>query len=120
VKAKEYTPKKRTVKAKAPGPWEIGLLSNCSDGFPDSLAVLPAGSVASGLRGLAICLVSAASTATEEDEANARLIAAAPDLLDCVRRIRDMVATDGRLVGWASSDLDYLNSVLAKAEGRSL
>ena len=54
---------------------------------------------------------------TTEDEANARLIVAAPDLLATVRCIRDAIANcgDQPICAWAGA----LNAVIAKAEGGS-
>ncbi len=66
-------------------------------------------------RNLSVGLLNARD---DEGTANARLIAAAPELLDCLKKLRDRVRDNGRLVGWNSSDLDYIESVIAKAEGR--
>jgi hypothetical protein len=47
----------------------------------------------------------------EEDEANSRLIAAAPDMLDALRRLTHPMASD--------EDLTHALAVIAKAEGRA-
>lgn len=46
----------------------------------------------------------------EEAEANARLIAAAPEMLDALRRLTHPMASD--------EDLSHALAVIAKAEGR--
>ena len=47
---------------------------------------------------------------TEEAKANARLISAAPDMLDALRRLTHPMASD--------EDLSNALAVIAKAEGR--
>jgi hypothetical protein len=49
-----------------------------------------------------------------KDEANARLIAAAPDLLEALKVARHMIVEDGTPIGWSVSRLD---EVIAKATG---
>lgn len=49
-----------------------------------------------------------------QEEANARLIAAAPDLLAACRRLRSVINDHVSL-----ADVDALDSAIAKAEGRS-
>lgn len=52
--------------------------------------------------------------AESEQHANARLIAAAPDLLAACRRLRSVINDHVSL-----ADVDALDSAIAKAEGRS-
>lgn len=57
----------------------------------------------------------------DEQEANAHLIAAAPDLYRAARNALDKVFNDGKREGWAEiqiSALDELRAALAKAEGK--
>jgi hypothetical protein len=59
----------------------------------------------------------------EEQVANARLIAAAPDLYDACRLAIDSMqeALDGNNPGWMDNmraDLDFIEKQVAKAEGR--
>jgi hypothetical protein len=50
----------------------------------------------------------------DENEANARLIAAAPDLLESLKVARHMIVEDGTPIGWSVSRID---EVIAKAMG---
>jgi hypothetical protein len=62
----------------------------------------------------------------EESEANARLIAAAPELLEALQKAREYVAkVNGSIVGAighdntiVKPDLDLIDAAIAKAEGR--
>ena len=51
---------------------------------------------------------------TDPSLANARLIAAAPDLLEALKVARHMIVEDGTPIGWSVSRLD---EVIAKATG---
>lgn len=68
----------------AQAPWTIGLAKHS-----DSLAVFPS-TTPLGTFGEAVCLISKISDLTEMDEVNAKLIAAAPDLLDILLRLRNL------------------------------
>jgi hypothetical protein len=48
-------------------------------------------------------------------KSNARLIAAAPDLLEALKVARHMIVEDGTPIGWSVSRLD---EVIAKATGQ--
>lgn len=60
---------------------------------PRSLAVWPDG-VQIGEVAEPICLISPTDRTTEQDEANARLIAAAPELLEAAKNLRDRAVLD--------------------------
>lgn len=75
----------RDVADPTPGPWKLSALKNCSNGYPDSLAVVP--ETTGERRGPAICLLSPLDSVTMNDEANARLIAAAPELLNILKDV---------------------------------
>lgn len=56
---------------------------------------------------------------TEEARANARLIAAAPDLLEALKALRDAVEASKKMNGREYIDLGIqVNAAIAKAEGR--
>jgi hypothetical protein len=78
-----------------PGPWK-------TNGDPYV-------STADGRRSIAFC---DSHQQAHEDRANARLIAAAPDLLDALLRVLRDVASDG-LDGWE----DQARAAIAKATG---
>ena len=63
----------------------------------------------------------AAPTATLEDAANARLIAAAPDLLETLREVcaqHDAILAElGKPFGWGLIVTDRARAAIAKAEG---
>ena len=61
----------------------------------------------------------AADPASLENSANARLIAAAPDLLEFVKNLRDLMYDDYRDEVWAEVRGDYCGELIAKAEGES-
>lgn len=65
----------------APGPWKAGFYKK--DGVLERLAVWPE-TMADGEKGPTICLLAPISNLTVTDEANARLIAAAPELLEAL------------------------------------
>jgi hypothetical protein len=82
-----------------PGPWVMGEANNCGGSYPRSLAVFPKTEADAG-NGRLICLVSSLENVNEEDEANAMLIAAAPELLaSCRAMIEAMEYDGGRAVG---------------------
>ena len=65
-------------------------------------------------------------TRIRENEANARLIAASPDLLDCLRTVRDYVtdrladvkaAGGASMIEMVSEDLARIDAAIAKATG---
>lgn len=53
----------------------------------------------------------------EEFEANARLIAAAPDLLAACKQVKKYL--DGMGLDWLGNDDDPLESAIAKADGKN-
>jgi len=94
-----------------PGPWSVGSSTVTINGAGHSaLAIWPPKAKA-GKRGKQICLVAPIYDWNETDEANARLIAAAPELLEALRHLREH--------GVSPRAWDMLNAAIAKAEGRS-
>lgn len=49
---------------------------------------------------------------------DARLIAAAPDLLAACKAMRDAAQISGRVIGFNSNILDMANAAIAKADGK--
>ena len=78
-----------------PGPWRLGLQ-------PGPIIYGPLGEQIAGLRG--------SSLGYEETVANARLIAAAPDLLLALERLIHPMADD--------EDLSYARDCIANARGK--
>ncbi len=72
--------------------WKIGVYAKGE--VEDALGVWPE-EVAVGKRGHPICLVSSVAKADKRDIANARLIAAAPDLLAACRAFINAVGNCG-------------------------
>lgn len=111
-----------------PGPWKIGAYKN-SSAARDSLAVWP-GDAIEGIKGTSICLISPLDNVTQKDEANAFLIAAAPELLQALRqalnciRIHNLVNAEDSggwgqgPDGWQGSIGDVLHQAILKAEGK--
>lgn len=96
-----------------PGPWVYdGSLAD-EQGFP---------CVASAAHNLAICSVIDDGIDAAEQEANAHLIASAPELLEALREaVEDLEQTLRWPYGWECSEEDLLGkarAVIAKAEGR--
>lgn len=89
------------------GPWESGL--NQKGGYSNSVVVRPAGEFPHGL-----WIADCGNDADGERIANARLIAAAPDMLDALKGI---LSNPG---GRCSADQWQAGlRAIAKAEGRS-
>lgn len=74
------------LKTKHDYPWTIGLASE-----HNALAVFPARTKL-GTHGDAVCLISPMKDVTEQDESNAKLIAAAPELLAACIIVFELVA----------------------------
>ena len=70
-----------------PGPWAVGY-ANPTDGDTSTLAVWTEKELEAGF-GTVICKVSPEQTMNDTDVANAKLIAAAPDLLNAALKISD-------------------------------
>lgn len=79
-------------KRATPGPLKLAELKNCTDGFPDSLALI-GGEI--GIRGPAVCCFAPVATVTLLDEDNAKLFAAlrnaAPRILPFLQTAIDEV-----------------------------
>lgn len=75
-----------------PGPWEIGYGDNSH-----SLGVFTKKMLDTGTAEPPICLVSPITLANDTDNANARLIAAAPELLEALEAVRrhGLIEKDG-------------------------
>lgn len=94
-------------KTHTPGPWRWNH-------FPDNESYLEDSHSASVIEG------SIVTADNEEREANARLIAAAPDLLEAARYvIEDAVSDMPATARVTKISLDALRAAIAKAEGRA-
>lgn len=94
-----------------PGPWEICQMTE--DDGPRHLAVRRLNQARR-----AVCLVSGLSTVDEEDEANAALIAAAPDLLAAIRGWLAIFNTERAYVSpLVQAAIRESLAAIAKAEG---
>jgi len=84
-----------------PGPWNIGTKNGARVWSENGETLIADADVSESLR-------------KEIKKANARLIAAAPDLLEALKVARHMIVEDGTPIGWSVSRLD---EVIAKATG---
>lgn len=89
---------------RTPGPWELSLAHDRAYGIHARGA--------NGLRANVVNWGGLSRAASDEGQANARLIAAAPDLLEACKQAREWLA------GWASAEpyIDALEAAIAKAE----
>jgi hypothetical protein len=97
-----------------PGPWEVGTPGNGEPGYiycNNSLGSAVA--IAYGMP-LALTVFSRA-----EEEANARLIAAAPELLAALKKCAAVCAGETLSKSAITSALDAARNAIAAAEGRS-
>lgn len=94
-----------------PGPWWVGYANADVSAKDSRLTVWPA-SVEDGGRGGCICHVSPELTQNEEDKANARLIASAPDLLEALEKARDYILSVAAKS--ADAEHDYADFELLK------
>ncbi|MEZ2220728.1 hypothetical protein [Rhizobium sp. RCC_161_2] len=101
-----------------PGPWEVEDPMGAEIGF----SIVQAGLKTYEWEFIAMACQSTAGDermgrqrfiSPKEQEANARLIAAAPELLECLKDARRLLSDQ------VAIDLVYLDEVIAKAEGRS-
>jgi hypothetical protein len=92
-----------------PGPWKI-VSGNVHRKFREA-SIRP---VISPFKGLVLPIASVRYVNESFGQANARLIAAAPDLLEALKVARHMIVEDGTPIGWSVSRLD---EVIAKATG---
>ena len=83
-----------------PGPWLVGYAVRGAFQIEDEY-------------GMVLCTRNYWDNNAEASEANARLIAAAPDLLAMLKVAQLWLDIDGRY------DMQGINAVIAKAEGRS-
>ena len=84
-----------------PGPWNIGTKNGARVWSENGETLIADADVSESLR-------------KEIKKANARLIAAAPDLLEALKVARHKIVEDGTPIGWSVSRLD---EVIAKATG---
>lgn len=97
-------PIERSVIPHTPGPWRVAERCNCMiDVLHDNNA--------NGAITKALCRVQARDSWILEAEANARLIAAAPDLLEA---LRDMVSDRECL---SQATIDFARNAISKATG---
>ena len=71
-------------KKHTPGPWKIGRLI---DKYEEQYLGVFNGEASEGEKTPAVCILSRIADATETDAANARLIRAAPEMLDLLEEI---------------------------------
>lgn len=90
-----------------PGPWHVGE-RRADDN------TLPISDLGNGAKGSALAYVSPRPFYADSQEANARLIAAAPEMLECLRKCVEFLEDE---IG-ASACLEKTRSILAKIEGR--
>lgn len=95
-----------------PGPW-IGTGPSFGDPLPRYTTEIMTVDERDGEGHVSICEMPFHHH-DDENEANARLIAAAPDLLEALKIARQMIVTDGTPIGWSVHRFD---EVIAKATG---
>jgi len=98
------------MKTHTPGPWKIGELA-----FEGSTHVCIAQAEAIDRGGVSesVCLISGVSTFTSQDAANAHLISAAPELLECLYEVWNTT-----VLGGLSPEMnDKIVAALKKAKG---
>lgn len=101
------------MKTHTPGPWLVNFEQNKFDSRHSKVQVVDGSSASLNNGGLPLVLANVnAMPFNDESEplANARLIAAAPDLLAALERLAHPMADD--------DDLDYAREVIAKAKGQ--
>ena len=102
-----------------PGPWRPGRADKSYDAgiLDNAFAVFaePRHQQDCGLQGNAavICVIAKPERMTEEDIANAKLIAAAPDMLDVLRMVRQY----GKSGETDENVYDFVDAVIRKATG---
>jgi hypothetical protein len=97
--------------AHSQGPW---LLKRDVNREQYSIRLQPSEPGAVGYREVCTIQFGYTEPAESEQHANARLIAAAPDLLAAAKRLRRVINDHVSL-----ADVDALDAAIAKAEGRS-
>lgn len=103
-----------------PGPWQVAYwLGTINNGTHQALAVWPA-DIVEPFRGDPICLVSNIETQDAQDEANANLIAAAPELLGVCKKMQKDLSEQHTIKIVCGMLLEQLCAAIAKAEGKSL
>ena len=88
-----------------PGPWEVDYEGPCR------LAIIAPNDV----DGAMVAFTNLQNVDGDMDEANARLIAAAPDLLKAIKIARTWINLDYPL---NQDDVDTVDAAIAKAEGK--
>ena len=100
----------KTKRSHTPGPWDF--VNGTSDGN------IPAFYVRCGNRGIAHLIIEERDTRyeTAHTEANARLIAAAPDLLEALKAAADYIAAT---IGHRGGDImEAADAAIARAESK--
>ena len=102
------------MKTHTPGPWLVRFDEDRFDPSRSALKIIDGRDESlnhtNGALSLAFVNVTAFAPHMDEPLANARLIAAAPDLLAALERLAHPMADD--------EDLDYAREVIAKAKGQ--
>ena len=96
-----------------PGPWRIGYYRP-ADG-DEALAVWSE-SIKEGEKGHPVCLVSTVKKMDERDEANARLIAAAPELLEACKELVHSLEWEVKRSGTTYFGFEAAKAAIKKAE----
>lgn len=99
-----------------PGPWEVFAVMNIGEGQKKYI-----GGYIAGVR-VDVCQIQFTSTITKEErDANASLIAAAPELLEACRIALQGLEDYGHNKEWENNliaDIRTLQAAIAKAEGK--
>lgn len=105
-----------------PGPWIPGCIvsDDCACNCTAILAPVYMGSVAnvSVDNGKSISEGGNDSPPLEEAKANARLISAAPDLLEALKDLRSVVIRENPIAWFGSACMRRVEEAIAKAEAR--
>lgn len=103
-----------------PGPWRAGSYQCVTPGkVPDSIAIWPQSAYRErqDTPATPIALVSPLEKSNDIDFANARLMAAAPELLAACKAIMEVPEAVKSLANWGDQALIATRSAIAKAEG---
>ena len=99
-----------------PGPWAVGRTV-----YPN-IAILCKGNIVAEVRTYGVGMITEGETAPWHNaEANARLIAAAPELLEALRELLDQLEGIG-IPEWAGAEglsLEQATAAVYKAEGQT-
>ena len=92
------------------GPWTI----ECGKNYSNEIV----GKSKTG-KDWVLARTTAAKVGRDQDDANARLIAAAPDLLEALKEAQDYIASEERAYEMVNPVAVMARAAIAKAEGRA-